>query len=112
MPKRLPTSLSIKSACLLTALSLLGTAGNAARAQQNCLPVHGLSFEKVDSYQLLAVRDGRNIAFISSCGRLPDRLGVFRFFSQNLCLHGAENRFHIDGQLNFVCKIETFANVR
>jgi len=112
MPKRLPASLSIKSTCLLSAFTLLFSVGNPARAQQNCLPVHGLSFEKVDSDQLLAVRDGRNIAFITICGSLPDRLGVFRFFSQNLCLHGAEDRFHIDGRLYVVCKIETFANVR
>ena len=111
MPKRLPASLSIKSACLLTTLSLFLTAGNLARAQQNCLPVHGLSFERVSSSQLLAVRDGQNIAFITVYS-LPDKLGVFRFFSQNLCTSGAENRFHIDGRLFYVTSIDRFANVR
>ncbi len=77
-------------------------------AQSRCLPVHGLSFEKVSPYQLLAVRDGQNIAFISTGGSLPDKLGTFRFFSPNLCVYGAEDRFTIDGRLMVVRDIELF----
>jgi hypothetical protein len=112
---RLLSGLLIYGVCLLAALSLYVASGNPASAQQrgpNCLPVHGLSFERVGHDQLLAVRDGRNIAFISTCGALPDRLGAFRFFSPNLCVSGAEDRFHIDGRLYSVCRIETFANAQ
>ena len=112
---RLLFVLAIYGACLLAALSFYVASGNPASAQQRgpkCLPVHGLSFEKVGHSQLLAVRDGRNIAFISTCGSLPDRLGAFRFFSPNLCVSGAEDRFHIDGRLYTVCQIEAFANAQ
>jgi len=49
-------------------------------AQTGCLPVNGLSFERVSSNQLLAVRDGRNIAFIylAPFTSLPSKLGTFR----------------------------------
>ena len=112
MTARSPTLKIFFSALALMLFLLLTAAPGPARAEQKCLPVHGLSFEKVDSRQLLAVKDGRNIAFIKICGGLPDRLGVFRFFSQNLCLNGAEDRFHIDGRLYVVCGIDAFANVR
>jgi len=77
-------------------------------AQTGCLPVNGLSFEKVSSNQLLAVRDGRNIAFITILGRLPDKLGTFRFFSPNLCTSGAEDKFTIDGVLYTVSSFQMF----
>lgn len=120
MLKRLPVSLSLvtKSVCFFTAFSLLDIAGNVARAQQNCLPVHGLSFERVSRDELLAVRDGQNIAFLSIVLEgpyytgLPEKLGVFRFFSQVLCTTGAENRFHIDGRIYYVRGIQRFANPR
>ena len=117
MTARSPTLKKFFSA-LAPALFLLLTATPwPARAQQSCLPVHGLSFERVSGCELLAVRDGQNIAFITidcnySILGLPEKLGVFRFFSQNLCIRGAERRFHLDGKLFYVTQIQKFANVR
>jgi hypothetical protein len=79
-------------------------------AQQRCLPVHGLSFEKVSANKLLAVRDGQNIAFVDlvSYPNLPSKLGAFRFFSPNLCTSGAEDKFTIDGVLYTVLTLQMF----
>lgn len=80
-------------------------------AQVTCIPVHGLSFERIDDLKLLASREGRNVAIINVkyvSGYLPARLGQFRFFSANLCGWGAEGQFHIDGKLYMVSFIETF----
>ena len=105
---------------LLNSLVLLFLSfGTSVSAQQKCLPVNGLTFERVSDHELLAVRDGRNVAFIliskwrgSELVSLPTKLGTFRFFSQNLCVSGAENRLHIDGQLFYVENINKFAQVR
>ena len=77
-------------------------------AQSKCLSVDGLSFEKVSNFQLLAVRDGQNIAWIYTYGSLPGKLGTFRFFSPNLCDSGAEAKFAIDGNLMSVNFIQFF----
>ncbi len=73
-----------------------------------CLNVNGLSFEKIDGYKLLAIRDGRNIAIIWIRYGLPERIGTFRFFSEKLCTVGAENQFHIDGKLYEVSVIQIY----
>ena len=75
---------------------------------QTCIPVHGLSFERIDTYKLLASRDGRNVAVISLYQPLPAQLGQFRFFSANLCSSGAEYQFHINGKLVTVNYIQAF----
>jgi hypothetical protein len=82
-------------------IMLLLTAGsvNTARADSNCLAVHGVSFEKVSFNKLLAVREGRNIGFVTVTRTLPENLGAFRFFSPNLCEYGAEDKFTINGKL-------------
>lgn len=72
---------------------------NNARANSNCLAVHGVTFEKVSYNKLLAVREGRNIGFVTVIGSLPEKLGAFRFFSPNLCVYGAEDKFTINGKL-------------
>jgi hypothetical protein len=79
-----------------------------ALSQTGCLPVHGLSFERVDTRKLLAVREGRNIAFVTTISALPSKLGAFRFFSPNLCASGAEDKFAIDGMLYEVSNIQMF----
>jgi len=82
-----------------------------AFAQSSCIPVHGLSFERIDNLKLLASREGRNVAVINlhfNDGFLPARLGQFRFFSANLCGSGAEGQFHIDGKLYMVNFIQIF----
>ena len=92
---------SLMSRALPLWIMLLLTAGsvNTARADSNCLAVHGVSFEKVSFNKLLAVREGRNIGFVTVFGRLPENLGAFRFFSPNLCASGAEDKFTINGKL-------------
>ena len=82
-----------------------------AFAQLNCLAVNGLTFERVDTFKLLAIRDGQNIAFVnmSSYGRpLPPKLSTFRFFSPNLCSSGAEDKLTIDGVLYEVSGFQMF----
>ena len=100
------------SKVLPLSIALLLAFGGAppALSQIGCLPVHGLSFERVDSNKLLAVREGRNIAFVSInyYESLPFKLGAFRFFSPNLCASGAENKFTIDGKLYHVDSIQMF----
>jgi hypothetical protein len=68
-------------------------------ARSECLNINGLSFEKIDSNKLLAVRGGKNVAIIRIDGGLPEKMGQFRFFSEQLCTNGAEDKFHIDGRL-------------
>lgn len=91
----------------VSALVGLSMSSPISAQQGPCLPVHGLSFEKVSHNQLLATRDGENVAFIRT-GPLPSKLGTFRFFSSVLCTKGVEDRFHIDGQLIYVIGIERF----
>ena len=119
MTARSPTLKKFFSALALMLFLLLTAAPWPARAKGHCLPVNGLTFERVSAHELLAVRDGRNVAFIliskwrgSELVSLPTKLGTFRFFSQNLCVSGAENRLHIDGQLFYVENINKFAQVR
>jgi hypothetical protein len=84
---------------------------SGAFAQSTCIPVHGLSFERIDDLKLLASREGRNVAIINlkfTSSFLPARLGQFRFFSANLCGSGAEGQFHIDGKLYMVNFIQIF----
>ena len=98
------TPLVVGVLCLIFLLAPHGQA-----LAQTCIPVHGLSFERIDRDKLLASREGRNIAIVRiGWGSLPARLGQFRFFSANLCLGGAESQFHIDGKLYWVDRIEIF----
>lgn len=74
----------------------------------DCIDVNGLSFEKIDSNKLLATRGGKNIAIIWINAILPDRIGTFRFFSEKICNSGAEDKFHIDGNLFRISIIEPY----
>ena len=103
-PASIRTSLVASLLCFCAFLA----PDRVALANANCIPVHGLSFERISGYELLASREGRNIAIVSSTYRLPERLGQFRFFSANLCVYGAESKFHIDGKLFVVKRLEIF----
>jgi hypothetical protein len=97
--------MQLKKFLVLIALLIFPLLVNAS----DCLDVNGLSFEKIDSNKLLAIRSGKNIAIIwISYPYLPDRIGTFRFFSEKLCKYGAENQFHIDGKLYTVSTIELY----
>ena len=74
----------------------------------SCIPVDGLSFEKIGYNKLLVIKNGKNFAIFSICGGLPQKIGQFRFFSEQLCTTGAEDKFHIDGQLFSLCSIELY----
>lgn len=97
---------SVKSLLILAALSI------SLSSSADCIMISGLSFEKIDDNKLLAIRGGKNIAIISSHTSnyvsLPEKIGVFRFFSEKLCDYGAEDKFHIDGKLWIVDSIETY----
>ena len=102
-PASIRTSLVASLLCFCAFLA----PDRVALAKTRCMPVHGLSFERIASDSLLASREGRNIAIVSIL-RLPERLGQFRFFSANLCQDGAESNFHIDGKLYTVSFIQLF----
>ena len=87
---------------VLLSVPLLGRA--------ECINVNGISFEKIDSTKLLVTKDDKNIAIIHTyfMVSLPSKIGAFRFFSEKLCDSGAENKFHIDGKLFNVDRIELF----
>jgi hypothetical protein len=74
----------------------------------SCIPVDGLSFEKIGYDKLLVIKNGKNYAILTTCGGLPVKIGQFRFFSEQLCNSGAENKFHIDGQLQYLCSMELY----
>jgi hypothetical protein len=78
-------------------LTLLISVSSAAYSE--CVNINNISFEKIDSNKLLAIRNGKNIAIIRIEGGLPEKIGQFRFFSEQLCEFGAESKFHIDGKL-------------
>ena len=102
-PASIRTSLVASLLCFCAFLA----PDKVALANANCIPVHGLSFERIGGNELLASREGRNIAIVSIL-RLPERLGQFRFFSANLCPNGAESKFQIDGKLHNVLFINLF----
>ena len=103
-PASIRTSLVASLLCFCAFLA----PDRVALANANCIPVHGLSFERISGGSLLASREGRNIAIVNVSQSLPERLGQFRFFSANLCESGAEAQFHIDGKLNRVSFIQIF----
>ena len=106
-PASIRTSLVASLLCFCAFLA----PDRVALAKADCIPVHGLSFERIDDLKLLASREGRNVAIINLnfvSTYLPARLGQFRFFSANLCNWGAERQFHIDGKLYMVSFIEIF----
>jgi hypothetical protein len=96
----------IKTKRLFWSVLLLLQAGIA---QATCLPVAGLTFEKIDYNKLLVIRGGKNIGILNICGSLPKSIAQFRFFNEKICDTGAEDKFHIDGQLFTVCRIEFYS---
>ena len=102
-PASIRTSLVASLLCFCAFLA----PDRVALAKTGCIPVHGLSFERIDGGKLLASREGRNIAILYT-RTLPEQLGQFRFFSANLCQSGAESNFHIDGKLYTVSFIQLF----
>ena len=77
---------------------------------QTCLPVAELSFEKIDSYKLLVIKEGKNFATLKTTSYIPDKISNFRFFSEKLCeCYCPEGSFHIDGKLFNVSTIQFFS---
>ena len=76
----------------------------------DCISVSGLQFERISSYELLASRNGKNVAVLnmSCCDEIPAKINTFRFFSEELCTTGAEARFHIDGRLYYLQSLTYF----
>ena len=104
-PASIRTSLVASLLCFCAFLA----PDRVALAKTRCMPVHGLSFERISGDSLLASREGRNIAIVRVYyPALPERLGQFRFFSANLCPYGAASKFHLDGKLITVKDIEKF----
>jgi hypothetical protein len=82
-----------------------------------CIPVAGLQFERISDIEIIASKNGKNFAVLTVSvidsryeprGPLPKKIGVFRFFSEELCTKGAESRFHIDGQLFYLNGVTLF----
>ena len=80
-----------------------------------CIPVVGLQFERISNTEIMASKNGKNYAALVvstkvdfQWGSLPEKIGAFRFFSEELCNFGAESRFHIDGNLYYLRKVELF----
>ena len=79
---------------------------------QACLPVDGLSFEKIDINKLLVIRNSKNIAIltIDTLYGLPTAMSQFRFFTDKICeCNCAEASFHIDGKLYKVDTIKFYS---
>ena len=86
-------------------------------AHSQCIPVAGLQFEKISKRELIASKNGKNFAVLSVSeydsidvwsDSIPEKISIFRFFSEELCNSGAESRFHIDGKLFFLQRIKLF----
>jgi hypothetical protein len=82
-----------------------------------CIPVAGMEFERISDRELLGIKNRKNFAVLTIstcaeeyliCGELPSKMNSFRFFSEELCTVGAERRFHIDGQLFFLSRVQVF----
>ena len=80
-----------------------------------CIPVSGLQFERISDIEIMSSKNGKNIAILRvsteenfQWGGLPIKIGIFRFFSEELCTKGAESRFHIDGQLFYLKGVTLF----
>ena len=78
-----------------------------------CIPVSGLEFERISNSELLSKKNGANFAILTVrhdnfINMIPSKARSFRFFSEVLCTTGAENRFHIDGELFFLVGFQVF----
>ena len=78
-----------------------------------CIPVSGLEFERISNSELLSKKNGINFAVLTVrhdnfLNIIPTKARSFRFFSEVLCTNGAENRFHIDGELFFLVSFQVF----
>lgn len=75
-----------------------------------CMPVDGLSFEKIDSNNLLIIKNGKNIGIMSTFRNLPSKMSQFRFFTDKICdCSCPEEKFHIDGELFSISKIDLYS---
>ena len=93
-------------------LSLLSSSSYA-----QCIPVAGLQFEKISGQEIIASKNGKNFAVLTISeyapesmrgGSLPQKISLFRFFSEELCIKGTESRFHIDGKLFYLYGMTLF----
>lgn len=82
-----------------------------------CIPINGLKFERISGEEVIASKEGKNYAVLiistrgedyRRSGALPNKIGAFRFFTEELCTSGAESRFHIDGQLYYLHAVTLF----
>jgi hypothetical protein len=75
-----------------------------------CMPVDGLSFEKIDNNNLLVIKNGKNIGIMKISRSLPSKISQFRFFTDKICdCSCPEEKFHIDGELFSISRIDLYS---
>jgi len=73
-----------------------------------CIPVDGLTFEKVGYSTLMIIRNGKNYGLMLIYSAIPDNFTV-RFFTPTVCDDSSANhQFQINGQLVGVSTISIF----
>ena len=77
-------------------------------ANSTCIELRNIEFQKVDNKKFLATTAGKNIAFVSTYGPIPDKQIVFRFYAEKLCDSGAEAEFQMNGIQNAISTIILF----
>ena len=68
-------------------------------SDQDCIPLQGIEFQKIDTHKFLASKNGKNLAFVTVSAAIPEGVVRFRFFSEKLCDSFAESEFQMNEKL-------------
>lgn len=97
-------------------MSLIFISLYASAMAQSCIEnLEGITVEKIQHFKVLLKQNEKNLAIVTTHSTvyisppiIPDKIKQIRFFSQRLCIPGAESKFHINGELFEVFSIELF----
>ena len=94
---------------MVAVIALLCAAMSADATAATCIPVNGLTFEKVGYSTLMMIQNGKNYGLLKIYwSAIPDNFSV-RFFTPTVCDDGSGNsKFQINGKLEQVENIQVF----
>lgn len=92
----------------VTILAALGFALSSNAIAATCIPVDGLTFEKVGNITLMIIQNGKNYGLMNISATIPHNFTV-RFFTPTVCDdYSANANFQINGALVTVSSISIF----
>ncbi len=83
---------------MIAVIALL-CAAMSTDASSTCIPVNGLTFEKVGDFTLMMIQNGNNFGLVKIYDIIPNNFSV-RFFTPTICDdYGGNSKFHINVKL-------------